>query len=113
MAKKQKVSSREQSSRPAATPEAREKQLISAAVDLAEKQLIDGTASPSVIVHYLKLATKREQLEEKMLEKKTELVTAQAEAVRSAKSVEELYTKAMDAMRKYTGSGDYGDDYEL
>ncbi len=40
---------------PADTPEARENQLISAAVNLAEKQLLDGTASPSVITHYLRL----------------------------------------------------------
>lgn len=112
MAKKQKVSSREQSSRPAATPEARENQMVSLAVDLAEKQLREGTASSQVIVHYLKLGTRKEKLEQEMLEKKTELVTAQAEAVRSAKKVEELYSEAMEAMRKYSGSGDYGDDYD-
>lgn len=112
MAKKQKVSSREQSCRPAATPEARENQMVSLAVDLAEKQLREGTASSQVIVHYLKLGTRKEKLEQEMLEKKTELVTAQAEAVRSAKKVEELYSEAMEAMRKYSGSGDYGDDYD-
>lgn len=37
---------------PAMSPEARENQLISYAVDLAEQQLLDGTASPSVITHF-------------------------------------------------------------
>ena len=41
--------------RPALSPEARENQMISYAVDLAEKQLIEGTASSQVITHYLKL----------------------------------------------------------
>ena len=49
--------------KPALSPEARENQLISLAVDLAEKQLIEGTASAQVITHYLKLATVKEQLE--------------------------------------------------
>ena len=41
--------------RPALTPEARELQMISLAVDLAERQLLEGTASSQVITHYLKL----------------------------------------------------------
>ena len=49
--------------KPALSPEARENQMISLAVDLAEKQLIEGTASAQVITHYLKLATMKEQLE--------------------------------------------------
>ena len=45
--------------RPALSPEARENQLISLAVDLAEQQLIDGSASSQVITHFLKLGTTR------------------------------------------------------
>ena len=43
--------------RPALTPEARENQLIALAVNLAEKQLREGTASSQVITHYLKKST--------------------------------------------------------
>lgn len=89
---------------PASTPEARENQLIALAVNLAEQQLRDGTASPSVITHYLKLASTREKLEMEMLKHKTELVTAQTQAIESAKHVEELYQNAIDAMRRYSGS---------
>ena len=52
---------------PATTPEARENQMVSLAIDLAEKQLAEGTASSQVITHYLKLATSREQLEKEKL----------------------------------------------
>ena len=55
--------------RPALTPEARENQLISLAVDLAEKQLREGTASSQVITHYLKLGSTKERLEKEILEK--------------------------------------------
>lgn len=55
---------------PASTPEARENQLIALAVDLAEKQLANGTASAQVINHYLKLGSSREKLEQLRIEKR-------------------------------------------
>lgn len=95
--------------RPAITPEARENQLISLAVDLAEKQLIEGTASSQVITHYLKLGSTKERIEKEILEKQKELITAKTESLRSAKEVEELYTKAIEAMKRYGGHGDSDD----
>jgi hypothetical protein len=94
--------------RPALTPEARENQLISLAVDLAEKQLLDGTASSQVITHYLKLGSTKEKIEKEILEKQKELITAKTEALKSAKRVEELYTKAIEAMREYNGNSGGG-----
>lgn len=88
---------------PAATPEARENQLISLAVDLAEQQLSDGTASAQVITHYLKLGTTRANLEKEKLERENELLRAKTESLQSQKHVEELYTKAIEAMRLYNG----------
>jgi hypothetical protein len=86
---------------PAKSPEARENQLISAAVDLAEKQLADGTASAQVLTHYLKLATTRERLEKDKLSKETELLRAKTEALQSVKKIEELYSNALNAMQSY------------
>ena len=90
---------------PARTPEARENQLISLAIDLAEKQLSEGTASSQVITHYLKLGTTREKIEKEMLVQKSEHLKAQTEAIRNAEKSEEIYQKAMDAMRAYSGRG--------
>lgn len=95
--------------RRATTPEARENQLISLAVDLAEKQLLEGTASSQVITHYLKLGSTKEKIEKEILEKQKELIEAKTEALQSAKRVEELYTKAIDAMRNYSGQGNGND----
>ena len=100
--------------RPGLTPEARENQLISLAVDLAEKQLLDGTASSQVITHYLKLGSTEKRIEKRILEKQEELITAKTEALKSAKRIEDLYENAIIAMRKYNGQsqpGDYNDDY--
>lgn len=88
---------------PADSPEARENQLISAAVDLAERQLLEGTASPSVITHYLRLASGRERLEREKLERENAVLRAKAEAYESNKKTEELYAQAIEAMRSYSG----------
>jgi hypothetical protein len=95
---------------PATTPEARENQLISLAVDLAEKQLLKGTASSQVISHYLKLGSTKERLEKEILEKQKELITAKTEALQSAKKIEELYLNALNAMRTYSGQEVTEDD---
>lgn len=95
--------------RPALTRDAKEKQMIYLAENLAEQQLREGTASSQVITHYLKLATERERLERVRLEKDIELSTAKAEALKSAKRVEELYINALNAMRNYSGQGDPND----
>jgi len=91
--------------RSARTPDGRENQLISLAVDLAEKQLSEGTASSQVITHYLKLASSKDKLEKEILKHKSELLKEQAESMRSAKKVEELYEQALNAMRDYSGNG--------
>ena len=104
--------------RPATTPEARENQLISLAVDLAEKQLLEGTASSQVITHYLKLGSTKEKIEQDILREQKKLVQAKTENLQSAKRIEELYTKAISAMRSYSGQldnndeDDYDDDFE-
>lgn len=90
---------------PATTPEARENQMISLAVDLAEKQLSEGTASSQVIHHYLKLGSTKERIEKEILHHQKELIKAKTEAIQSAKKVEELYKNALDAMRSYSGGG--------
>ena len=91
--------------RPALTPEARENQLISLAVDLADKQLREGTASSQVITHYLKLAAtrERERIEKDILEEQKKLVIAKTEALQSSKRIEELYANAIEAMHMYGG----------
>ena len=92
--------------RPALTPEARENQLISIAYDLVEKRLLEGTASSQETTHFLKLATTKAKLEKEILEKQKELLAAKTESIKSAKRVEELYSKALKAMQNYQGNGD-------
>lgn len=92
--------------RPALTPEARENQLIALAVNLAEKQLREGTASSQVITHYLKLGSQKEKLEKEIMEKQAELLSAKTDAIKSSKTIETLYSNAIEAMRRYRGESE-------
>lgn len=96
---------------PALTPESRENQMIALAENLAEKQLLDGTASSQVISHYLKLGSIKARKELEILEMERDLIAAKTEALKSQKRVEELYSEALKAMRNYNGQGD-PDEYE-
>ena len=100
--------------RPATTLEGRENQLVSHAVDLAERQLLEGTASSQVITHFLKLGSTRERLEQERLQRENLLLSAKVDQIASGKRVEELYESALKAMREYSGheTEEYFDDDE-
>lgn len=95
--------------RPALTPESRENQLIALSVDLAEKQLREGTASSQVITHFLKLGSTKNQLELEKIRHENALLEAKTQSIQSAKRVEELYENALNAMRDYSGHGGQDD----
>lgn len=93
---------------PAKTPKGRENQMIALAVDLAEKQLREGTASSQVISHFLKLGSSREQLEQELMSQNIMNVNAKTESINASKQTEETYLKALEAMKAY--NGDFGED---
>ena len=97
---------------PATTPQDRENQLISAAVDLAEKQIRAGTASAQVITHYLKLGSSREKLEQRKIAMENDLLVTKREIMESQKAVETLYAEALAAMRSYSGQAPIENDSE-
>lgn len=90
--------------RPAQDPESRERQLTAMAYDLAERQLADGTASPSVIAHFLKVASRRETLEREILERQKTLIEAKADSLFKDRESEQLARDAIEAMRNYRSS---------
>lgn len=96
--------------RPALTPEARENQLISLAMDLVQQRLIDGTASSQETTHFLKLGSSKAVLERDRLIEENKLLKAKTEALQSAKEVKELYEDAIKAFRNYSGQGE-SDEY--
>lgn len=98
--------------RPALTPEARENEMIALAVDLAEEQLRNGTASSQVITHYLKLGSTKERIEKEILERQKDLITAKTESLQAARKSEADYEKVLEALKRYSGQDDdYSDIY--
>lgn len=111
--KKTKVMNSPNSSRkirPALSPEARENQMISLAMDLAEQQLRDGTASSQLITEFVKRGSTKARLEKEILEEQKSLIEAKTESLQMAKRIEELYSEAMKAFASYSGQGDSLDD---
>lgn len=99
--------------RPALTPDARENQMASLAMDLAEQQLRDGTASAQVITHFLKLVSSRERLEKERLAEENKLIRAKSKALDDQAESKVLYENALKAMRSYSGMGvGEEDDYD-
>ena len=96
----------------ATSAEARERQLIADANDLAERQIRQGNASAAVITHFLKLGSTREKLERERLERENELLRAKVDQLASAKNVEQLYSEALQAMRAYSGQITEDDEYD-
>jgi cell division protein FtsB len=84
--------------------------MIALAVNAAEEQLMNGTASSQVITHYLKLGSTKTRLENEKLQAENDLLKAKIEALNSQKRTEELYAEALKAMRDYSGMGE-NDEY--
>lgn len=89
--------------KPAQTVEDRENELVKSATDLAAQQLLDGTASPSVITHFLRLGSVREQLERQKLMKENELMEVKMAAIEASERREQEYSEAINALRRYKG----------
>lgn len=85
----------------ATTPEGMENELINMAYNLVAKRLADGSASAAETVHFLKMGSAKERMEQRLAEKDLELKQAKTEALQSAKRIEELYSKAMGAFQSY------------
>lgn len=97
---------------PAIDPEEREKQLISLAVSESERKLRSGNAPTALLIHYLKLATAREALEKEKLRKEIALLETKKQVADAAMHMEEMYTRAIEAMTTYGSSINREDSIE-
>lgn len=88
---------------PATTPEAREQQMVASAFDLVEKRILNGTASASETVHFLKLGTAKENLERKKLEAEVKLLDGRAAQIESGEVNNEKLDRVLNALRSYQG----------
>ena len=101
--KKEETTNTENMPTPSMTPGGREGELINAAYNLAAQRIYDGTASDTMLTHFLKMGSAQARLDMRTKELEMELVAAKTEALRSAKRAEDKFTAAIEAMKKYGG----------
>ena len=104
MARRKPDNESERRRKPATSPEFREQEISSLAYDLAEEQIRGGNASSQVITHFLKMGSRREQLEQQRISHENDLLQVKRKAIEDQARIEELYIGAIDAMRSYGGS---------
>lgn len=80
-----------------------EHELITKAIELAYKQLSNGTATSQVLVHYLKLGSTLATIEKEKLELENELLKAKTAALDRERESGEAVEAAIAAFRKYSG----------
>lgn len=84
-------------------PDAIENELINCAVSLAYKKLKEGTASSQIIVHFLKLATEKERLENEKLRMDLKVSEAKIHQLESQSETAKIYEDALAAFKSYIG----------
>lgn len=89
---------------PAQSPKEQEDRCIALSMTLAEQKLRDGTASNSLIIHFLDLATEREELKRESLRQDIELTKTKNEAIKSQEKAEEMYEEAIKHLKSYQGN---------
>lgn len=97
---------------PARTLEGRENQLVAAAFDLVEKRIAAGTASAQETVHFLRLGTTRERLEQDKLKQEHVLLQSRIKELEARGNGDEKLDKALKAFRGYSGQEPIEDDDE-
>lgn len=88
---------------PARTEIEEEKRAGGYAMDLAIKQLREGTASSQIIVHFLKINSQKEQAELEKTRREIELLKAKKKAIESGEEQDRKYEEVIKAISSYAG----------
>lgn len=86
-----------------------EKTCTALAYELVMQRLRDGTATSQETTHFLKLSSQREKNENELARARIEKEKAQAEAIKQSEHNNDLYEKALNAFRGYSGQDNDGD----
>ena len=83
--------------------ETRNDYLINLAYEQAAKQLEEGTASPTVLTHFLKQGTAQTQLQIEKVRKETALLEQKTIEIRENSSMKANQEEIMASIGKYSG----------
>lgn len=88
---------------PPKTPEEMETYLIGLAYKRTEKQILDGTVSPTTLNYFLRLGGTRAEIELEKLKNENHLLEAKTSSLAAQESVHELFAEAMKMFGVYSG----------
>jgi hypothetical protein len=88
---------------PARTELEEEKRAGGYAMDLAIKQLREGTASSQIIVHFLKINSQKEQAELEKTREEIKLLKAKKKAIEAGEEQDKKYEEVIKAISSYAG----------
>ena len=88
---------------PAKTLEGRNDQLTALAFDLAERRMMDGTASAQEVVHFLRQGSPAQRHLIEKLERENELLKTRVADMEARRSSDDIYARALAAFRGYSG----------
>lgn len=88
---------------PATTIEGRNDQLIVAAFNLVERRIHEGSASAQETVHFLRMGSTKDRLEQEKLRRENLVLESRVKEMEARTSGDELLTRALAAFRGYSG----------
>lgn len=99
--------------RRAQTPEERENQLISLALDRVEERMQNRTATAQEYIQFIRMASSKARAEADKVALELELVKAKTENLRMQQRNEEMFSNAIQAFKRYSGASNEDDDEDL
>lgn len=86
---------------PAVTPDAQEQRLINLAYGRAEEMLVEGTAPPSIINHFLKMGSSIQRTEKDLKSSQAILAKSKASQIQKSDEDKNLAEAAINALKSY------------
>ena len=96
-------------------PDVRQSQLIALAIDRVEQRIMDGTATSQELVHFLRLASQKDEhdLELEKLRHENALLKEKTEAIKAQKESAVMFSEAIAAMKSYRCPIDEDEEDEM
>lgn len=87
---------------PPVDDDALENKLVALALKQAQQQLEDQTASSQIVTHFLRLASRRAEVELQKLELENQLIREKIAAEQSGQKLGEMVQEVLSALRSYS-----------
>lgn len=93
---------------PATNPENRLRQVGSEALDAIEDRILSGKATGAELIFAAQFLDPTRELKKEKLTKENQLLETKSNAIESEQKTDEMYQRAIEAMRHYSGNDRLG-----